>query len=476
MPKLTINNKVVEAEEGTTILEAAKSAGIFIPHFCYHPYLSIAGNCRMCAVEVAGEKKPVISCRETVKEGMRVFTDSPMILEARRSVLEFILINHPMDCPVCDQSGECELQNYYQKYSLKPSVFTEKKVKKPKAVRIGKNVVLDAERCIECARCVRFCDEITKTGELTIMQRSDRSTIGIFPGRELNNAYSLCAVDLCPVGALTSADFRFKKRVWLLKSTPSICDGCATGCNMFVDHHDGIVYRYRPRENHEVNGFCMCDEGRLSYKRINSADRVLFPMILSDHELRRSSWTDALLRVKELAGKVKPEETAGVLSALASVEENEAFARFMREEMNTQNIFWSGRDSDPSFKDNMLRDADKNPNTKGVLKFAGRRINTERQVETEAEVKAYFILDGVTDNELIKIVSSKPRFIVLITSSHDAGRRYADVILPKASFVEQPGTFINKKGISQRFEKAFEPRGESLPGAEVISRLTDILK
>lgn len=464
MPTLTIDGIKIEAKDGATILEAAGVNGIFIPHFCYHKNLSIAGNCRMCAVEIKGNAKPVISCKETVRDGIEVFTNSAMVAEARQSALEFILINHPLDCPICDKAGECILQNYYQKYSLKPSRFMEKKVKKPKAVKAGHYITLDAERCVECARCVRFCNEITKTSELTISERGDSSEIGVFPQHELNNPYSLCTVDLCPVGALTSTDFRFKKRVWFLKSAPSVCDGCATGCNIFIDHSDGVVYRYRPRGEGALNGEWLCDYGRLSYKKINSEERVLYPRISINGELVSVGIEEALSKVKELVGELKQDEIAGILSAKATVEENEALARFLGDVIKTPNIYWSGSDTDPSFSDDILRNADKNPNTRGVVKFTNKRL------EDEPTAKGYFILNEVTQNELMKIVSSRPKWIVLLASHHN-GARFPDVILPKVTFAEQSGTFINKDGLEQKFEKAIEPKENILTVREIVSRL-----
>ncbi len=470
MPKVTIDGKIAEVEEGTTILEAAKRIGIKIPHFCYHPYLTIAGNCRMCSVEVEGQAKPVISCREPVKDGMIVKTNSPMAVEVRKSVLEFILINHPVDCPVCDQSGECDLQDYYFAHSRAPSRLTDEKVHKVKAKKIGPNVMLDAERCVECTRCVRFCQEIAKTNEMTITERSDHSEIAIYNGREITNAYSLCAVDICPVGALTSADFRFKKRVWFLKSTPSVCNHCATACNIFIDHTDHTVYRYRPRENKEVNGAWMCDAGALSYKRINAEDRVLFPMIGKDGEMARTSWDEALANVADVMKIVEPEEIAVILSAQASCEENESVAGFFRDTVKTPNIFWSGADADPSFADNILKDADRNPNESGV------RTLTDKRIDGAPRAKIYFIMDGVTEKELMRIVETKPKGIVLIASHYGSHQHYPDVILPKATFAEQSGTFVNRKGIRQKFEKAIEPRGESLSAVDIIARLRTIYK
>jgi NADH-quinone oxidoreductase subunit G len=277
MPKLTIDGKEITVEPGTKVIEAIKRLGIFIPHYCYHPGLSIAGNCRICMVDVEKSPKPQIACNTDCADGMVVRTDTDRAKETRRHVLEFLLINHPLDCPVCDQAGECWLQDYYMRFGLYDARFYEQKVKKPKAVPIGPTVMLDAERCILCSRCVRFSDEITKTSELGIVNRGDHSEIAVHPDKELNNKYSGNVVDICPVGALTDRDFRFKCRVWYLKKADSICPGCARGCNTEIHYnldrpqHGGgdRVMRLKPREYPEVNQWWMCDAGRYGYKFID---------------------------------------------------------------------------------------------------------------------------------------------------------------------------------------------------------------
>ena len=261
MPKLTIDGKEIEVPAGTNLIEAAKRLGIEVPHYCYHPALSIAGQCRLCMVDIEKTPRPTIACNTQAADGMVVHTETERVKETRRSMMEFHLINHPLDCPVCDQAGECWLQIYYMKHGLYDPRMTDEKVHKPKAVPLGPHVMLDAERCILCSRCVRFCDEITGTGELGIFHRGDHSEIGLFPGHDLENKYSGNVVDICPVGALTDRDFRFQVRVWYLDTTKSVCPGCARGCNIDVHvnrrrphHADGRrVARLKPRFNAAVN-------------------------------------------------------------------------------------------------------------------------------------------------------------------------------------------------------------------------------
>jgi NADH-quinone oxidoreductase subunit G len=274
--KVNINGRERELEGDLNLIEAARLLGVHIPHFCYHPGLGVDGNCRMCLVELEGAPKPVIACNTYVREltnrdgtVRKVLTESPKAKEWQRGVLEFLFLNHPLDCPICDQSGECLLQDYYMQHGQYESRLDTPKVHKRKATPVGPRVMLDAERCVLCARCVRFCDQVSGTGELYIVNRGNRSEITTYPGAELDNDYSLNTVDICPVGALTSSAFRFKKRVWLLSSVHSICAGCARGCNTYLEHDEGIVYRLRPRENMQVNRYWMCDPGRATAAGLN---------------------------------------------------------------------------------------------------------------------------------------------------------------------------------------------------------------
>src|SRR5262249_54737002 len=233
-PKLTVNGEAIGVPEGTNLVEAARIAGVEVPHYCYHPSLSIAGQCRLCMVDIEKVPRSQIACNTQATEGMVVQTETARVKETRRSIMEFHLINHPLDCPVCDQAGECFLQIYYMKHGLYDPRMVDEKVHKPKAVPLGPHVILDAERCILCSRCVRYCDEVTHTGELGIFHRGDHSEIGLFPGQALENKYSGNVIDICPVGALTDRDFRFKVRVWYLDTAKSVCNGCARGCNVEV--------------------------------------------------------------------------------------------------------------------------------------------------------------------------------------------------------------------------------------------------
>ncbi len=414
----------------------------------------------------------MISCREQVREGMEVDTQSSEVKKMQQSVLEFILLNHPLDCPICDQAGECPLQDQYFKFSKFPSRIEDQKIHKPKVKSLGPTVMLDDERCILCTRCVRFCDEVVGEHELCIIERGGHAELTTYPGREMKNPYSLCTVDICPVGALTSKDFRFKKRVWFLKSTDSICTGCATGCNIKMDWEDGIVYRYRPRENEAVNQCWMCDEGRLTYKFINE-NRVLEPMIRERGQFKVVSLEDALEKASDayLGGRddKRPTLLVGVLSAQASCEENEALLQFLKE-MNPKAQFMATRKevTNPS-RDNFLIDADKNPNT-AFLKKLGETISFIEKFPAGAVV---FVLDHLTELQKKELIDSKPKLVVWLASNLWEPSGWADVVLPKPTFAEQEGTFINRQGIAQKANKAFEPRGHARPVGEILKGLKE---
>src|SRR5262245_46197447 len=302
MPKLTIDGREIEVSPGTNLIEAARLAGVEIPHYCYHPGLSVAGQCRLCMVDIEKAPRPTIACNTQAADGMVVLTQTDRVLETRKSIMEFHLINHPLDCPVCDQAGECYLQIYYMKHALYDPRMVDEKVHKPKAVPLGPHVILDAERCILCSRCVRFCDEITKTGELGIFNRGDHSEIGLFPGHTLENKYSGNVVDICPVGALTDRDFRFQVRVWYLDSAPSVCPGCARGCNIDVHvnrrrphHADGRrVARLKPRFNAAVNRWWLCDAGRYGFHFVDDRTRLARPRRRVGAAAQDATWDEAL--------------------------------------------------------------------------------------------------------------------------------------------------------------------------------------
>jgi NADH-quinone oxidoreductase subunit G len=380
MPKLTVNGKAIEVPEGTNLIEAAKAAGVEVPHYCYHPALSIAGQCRLCMVDIEKVPRPQIACNTQATEGMVVETETERVKDTRRSMMEFHLINHPLDCPVCDQAGECFLQIYYMKHGLYDPRMIDEKVHKPKAVPLGPHVILDAERCILCSRCVRYCDEVTHTGELGIFHRGDHSEIGLFPGKALENKYSGNVIDICPVGALTDRDFRFKVRVWYLDTAKSICNGCARGCNIEVHtnkhrshHNEGRrVARLKPRFNADVNTWWICDAGRYGFGWVDDKSRLGQPLHRVGTQGTEVSWDRALQEVVTSLGRYRPEEIGFLASPQMSNEDLWVVKR-LADQLGVKNLDFQVPPAVPGDEDDFLIRADKNPIPVAPCSPASRR-------------------------------------------------------------------------------------------------------
>ena len=299
---ITVDDVEIQVPEGMNLIEAAKIAGSEIPYYCYHPDLSIAGNCRMCQVHVEGMRKLEIGCNTGARDGMVVRTHktSQEVADAQRATLEFLLINHPLDCTVCDQAGHCKLQDYYYQYNAQASRFAEKKVNQVKAEPLGPEVMYDGERCIVCTRCVRFCEEVTETAELGVFNRGDRSVIGIHKGTELENPLSGTVVDLCPVGALTHKHWRFNTRIWYTKEESSICPGCSSGCNVQAYSRDGQIVQIKARHNPDVNKEWLCDEGRYGFDRFQPEERLEVAFVRLEEKHEESSFEDAIEAAKKI--------------------------------------------------------------------------------------------------------------------------------------------------------------------------------
>ena len=480
MPMVTVNGVEVEVDKGTSILQAAAQAGFAVPHFCYHPALSSPANCRMCLVEVEGARKLLPGCYNSVNDGMVVLTESERVHHARKAVLEFILVNHPVDCPICDKAGECKLQDYYFAYDAQESRMRAEKQHKVKAYPIGPKIVYDGERCILCTRCIRFCEEITGTSELTLIDRGDKTEVRTFPGMELDNDYSLCTVDVCPVGALTSRDFRFKCRVWLLTSTESVCTGCEMGCNVHLDHFRNEVQRYRPRYNPEVNDYWMCDEGRLTYSRVHE-DRLLQPMNngaeVTWHAVGQTV-ADKLGRVIESHGA---DSIALVLSPQASCEDLYLAKLFHESALSGEAGLYMNGYADGKADDLLMR-ADKNPNRRGIeAVWAGMEgIGSFEDLMADLEsgaIKAVHMMGtelpikGSERAEFVSHVEGLELFILQAMNTGDELFEHAHIALPACSHAEKDGTFVNTDGIAQPFNQAFAPHGDSMPDWQIFMRL-----
>jgi len=466
---ITIDDKPYVVPKGANVLDSALKAGFEISYFCYHPGLSVAACCRQCLVEVVGNPKLQPSCQLVATDGLKIVSSSPRVLTARQQMLEFTLVNHPVDCPICDKAGECQLQQMYFDWDAKPSRNVLTKVHKPKRVDLGPTIVLDQERCILCTRCIRVCDEIAGQHQLEMANRGDREVLTTAPGQLLDNPYSLNTVDVCPVGALTSKDFRFAMRAWELYTTPSVCNGCATGCNIEIHHRDAKTYRLVPRENPEVNKHWMCDEGRLTYKDSHK-DRLVSPLV----DGLPSSWEKALSAAAErisAAIDIDRKAVGVVLSAGHTNEDNYLLAKLAQRHLGLDRVYWMGKPPAPARADKILRDADVNPNTAGVKAMtAGDQAALERDLASGA-LKALVVLgsDALTAAAMERAAG----LAALVTiSAHERGLALgAHVALACADWPEIHGTITNRQGKVQRLRAAYAPPGQALPAWEVIARL-----
>lgn len=485
MPTFKLDDKLVPFQPGETIISAAHKAGIEIPHYCWHPGLSVAANCRMCLVEIlpapnqrammldivrwdaqAGVYKParkpklLPSCQVQAQDGMQVLAESsPHVIEARKSVQELLLLNHPVDCPICDQAGECKLQDYWLEHGPSHKRMVDEVVHKPKAVSFGPTIVYDAERCVLCTRCIRFMAEIAKDPVLDQRERGNLKEIVVAPGREVTGHYTMMLDHVCPVGALTTKDFRFKARVWFLRSAATVCQGCATGCNAWLDFdpRTNIAYRYRPRENADVNRWWMCDEGMVSYRRAHEG-RV----VSCRAKGRVASPGKAGAQVEKLFGEVPHESIAVVLSPFASLEDNWAFAELAKL-LGTKHVFYTPAPAGEG--DAILRNADQSPNAAGVRLVApdAKPFAQFVQAVNAGGLTHALVLGGAIDGEpdLSKLAA-----LVVVAAYEGRLVSAAHVVFAATSWAESSGTWVNAKGLRQTAARALEPHGGSRPAWE----------
>jgi NADH-quinone oxidoreductase subunit G len=483
----------------TTMIQACEIAGITVPHYCYHPKLPVAGNCRMCLVEYATpalgpDRKPLlnpdqspimtkavnpaIACATPVSAGMEIFTQTPAVQEMRRAVLEFLLINHPLDCPICDQAGECKLQEYSEQYGQAASQFAEEKVHKPKQVDLGPRIMLDDERCILCSRCIRFTRDIVGDDALGIINRGSYSTLTHYPDRPFDNNYTLNTVDICPVGALTSKDFRFQMRVWFLKETPSLCTSCGTGCNVLIGTRENRIYRYTPRENDAVNSCWMCDAGRLNYRWIQRPDRLqeVQRRNPSGH-LEKTDWTTALKEIADRLKSAAPGSTAVIASARQTNEELFLLNRLARK-------LGALTDCVPRLgvADKLLVSADRNPNSQGAVRLGlaapemGARLAMIADKIRQGIIKILFVCgEEVIKQGVGAELLAKLDLLVVGDILPNPTTALAHYLLPGCAHAEKRGTFTNVKGRVQKFQKAIEPPGEARPESEFLGELVQMM-
>jgi len=482
MATVKIDGREIAITQPTNLLEAARQAGIEIPHYCYHPGLSVVGQCRMCQVEVEKMPKLQIACNTAAADGMVVWTRSPKVEKARRGVLEFYLLNHPLDCPICDKGGECPLQDYTMAYGPGESRSVEEKVKRAKHRILGPHILFDAERCILCTRCVRFCREVPKSGELGVFSRGDRSEINLFPGRELDNPYSGNVIDLCPVGALTSRAYRFRSRPWdLIRHAESVCGLCSQGCNVILDvrcrQQGEELLRIRPRENPEVNRWWMCDEGRFGAPDLAAPNRLHRPRWGAGAAQAETEYATLVEEVTRALSGVLERHGAGAVGCLVSArhtsEELYLVRRFFREILRTPHLDHRIRPvqfatADES-EDGLLRRTDKMPNGRGARELGilpgpgGLDGPGILAAARSGRLKALFLLE----EELPEPADGAARLELLVASGlfPTATTLAAHAVLPGLGPAEKTGSFTNHAGRIQRLARAVAPplASRSLP-------------
>ncbi len=494
MPKLTIDQKTIVVEPNIPVIEAADRLGIHIPRFCYHPGLCAAGSCRMCMVEIDKIPKLQTACTTPVVDGMVVRTDSDVVRDARRSILEYLLINHPIDCPICDKSGECLLQNYYMDYGLYTSRYLGERWKKRKVFVLGPTIVMDEERCVLCSRCVRFFEEVSKVRRLGIFERGADSLLSTYPGETLEDPYCGNIVDLCPVGALTDRDFRFEQRVWFLKQGASICPFCARGCNIIVDYNaDPIiqlnekrVYRFRPRPNPEVNDYWICDMGRYAYKTLDAEARVTEPLLREGKRLTAVAWDTVLkraaMRIKEVVDHEGPQGIGLIIYPSVTCETARVAGKLFLDHLGVENVAL-GFPVDPSgYEDDVLIRKDRFPNRQGLAKafpLAAAPGGAEAVLDAwqSGRIRLLYVMGDdlpvLLEPRESSIIPPSKGIVILQKSTAGPEDDTARMVLPSAMFAEEKGSFINFEGKHQCFDAVLQPPGEALPGSEILTRLAE---
>lgn len=490
MPKIIIDNREIQCRDGLNVLQAALEAGIEVPHYCYHPALSIVGSCRLCLMEMKTRNprngqmewnpKLTPSCQTPATEGLEVRFETESVQANRRHVMEALLLNHPLDCPVCDQAGECWLQDYALRYGHADSRMVEAKNKNPKK-DIGPHTLLYQDRCVMCSRCVRFTREVTGTKELCVVNRGSRNEIDVFPGEPLANKLQGNVVDLCPVGSLLDKDFLFSQRVWMLKSTPSVCPGCSTGCTTFVDQNENVVHRIRPRHNPKVNGWWICDDGRYAYKTLRDPKRIVRPEVRTQNGAPADDWSATLAFIRrkfgEAVAKHGDQAVAVQISPMMACEEAWLLISWVRKVapgaiLALGDVPTDGEDErfpigaseqDAKFT---IR-AEKCPNRRGVervIQAAGGNIldrgtlwdqMVQGRIAAGWIVGGYFKSDWASDT--LVAGAKQVGFLVVQDLFPSELSKAAAVVLPACPWVERDGTFVNFEGVVQPFERVVNP-------------------
>ena len=488
MPSFELDGKTVEFEPGEKILSAAMRAGIQIPHYCYHPGMSVVATCRMCMVDVIdmGNGRPApklqTSCSMDAVEGMKVETMNEKVKDAKELVMEYLLINHPLDCPICDQSGECVLQDYSFEFgSGKSEMEYSKRVYGWRD--IGTFVALERNRCIHCTRCDRFTREITGTNEFGMFNRGHELTVDTYSDRPMTNQFQGNMADICPVGAITEKEFRFKRRVWKLKKTPSICVGCSTGCNVTIEYDKNEVFRLKPRDNPDVNKWWMCDQGRLTYKDLNIREnRVAHPLGKTAEGFQEISWENAFSAIQEKISELQPtsNEVIGLVDTHASNEELYLFKKLLKEGFDSDQLFFPDLEWEQPVSDffiNSLITSDKSPNRAGarMLGLKGAKSSEEVSSKIPTGTKVLLVFGKPFEDENLLSQAGNIPLVINIAAWQSGWSETADVTLPGRLHSEKDATYTNKAGRVQRVNTAIRAFHKTRPDWMVLCGLMELL-
>jgi NADH-quinone oxidoreductase subunit G len=483
---ITINGQQVEVADDAMIMKAAEQLGVYIPHFCYHPGLSIAGNCRMCLVEVEGSPKLLASCCTPVRDGMVVLTESEKVVKARRGIMEFLLINHPLDCPICDQAGECVLQDYSYDYGDGHSRYSEERQRHDRE-NVGKTMVRDMNRCIACTRCVRFFHEVTGEDEYNVYLRGGHTEVGTYGDHEIGTKFIGNAAEICPVGALTLRDSRFKCRQWFFQQAESVCPYCANGCRIEIDYHKDVVHRFRSRPDHEKGRYWICDEGRFGYHRLNDTSaRLSTPLVRKNGELAEATWDEAFAFIADTMKTLDDEGAAlAVGSGHCTNEDNYALKRFAAEVLDGATVrfkSWPPPWVTPPARDprDLFIEPDKSANAAGARRLgleADPGLATSWDELATGRYQALFVMGadlllGDPDNPRDPAVLDTLGLIVVQDVFRGPTTELAHVVLPALAFSERHGTYTNCHGEAQEFHAGPYPAGSvALADWEILARL-----
>ena len=484
MPLIKIDDKEFEVESGTTVLQTAEANGIEIPQYCYHPALEIVGSCRMCLVQVEGMPKLQVSCNTFVgdvppdrkvegKYDMVVHTQNDLVVQERKNILEFLLLNHPLDCPVCDQAGECYLQDYSFKFGSAHSRFEEDKRVRPNEY-LGSQIVINQNRCILCSRCVRFTQEISGTSELFVEARGYNTKIAVLEDKPLDNLLAGNVADICPVGALLSTDYIHKTRIWNMEQKPSVCQDCSVGCNVDVFSQKSQIFRLTARENQDVNGYFMCDIGRYGFHRYEEIDRVIQPMVRNGQSFDVLDWDEAIQKTADLIEKSK-NKTAGIVSPFHTNESNYLLGLMMKD---TLGFLPPITGDEINYPTGFRISADRSPNLRGMNDVCGRLEEDFSSIIKTRDICGLYVLDDGVDRELDdkwKDILAKMDFVIVQGYAMTELAKSAHIVLPGLAPFEREGTITNDKGRIQWLRPSLATKGDSKPDWEILMLVINAL-